>query len=365
MYLTPNIGTPFILNHMHVTRSLFRESMKTCEIVPFEEHGVVASASNIHLKNTIKAAIGEHLERISLFTNNNRFTTKNIQGINLATGDIQAIPIHRILLSFKSSVFKDYKTEDFFNDSCGLASHVDSDSSINSGFLECFERQSLIYNWLTKSAGKKIELNKIEKDYTLKKLISIAQKYTNHLHFFDISLHKSVKVIVCLGYGQFTKGTGVSAGWNYSDAIKGALLELFQYITVEQEGSEYEELSENDPYYYGNYFFKKLDTKEFVKQFSYLIDNSLPIDNFNLYQSYRKMSLQKITKEIFEDIGLDFIVCYIPPVFLNINTKIIKVLTTKGFPHMHTKTINPESIPFLKKMKSTTYPNIYQTIPFG
>jgi hypothetical protein len=56
--------------------------------------------------------------------------------------------------------------------------------------------------------------------------------------------------------------------------------------------------------------------------------------------------------------------CYVPELYKGINTKIAKILTTKGFHHMYAKKIDPTKISLLQNDNKEFY-NIGKMIPFG
>ncbi|MBE2911847.1 hypothetical protein HPJ99_14815 [Anoxybacillus flavithermus] len=67
------------------------------------------------------------------------------------------IPLKRVLLCYNAKVFDGDLEEGIdYNDSCGVASHVSSFRAVNNAFLEFFERQCFVHNWLTQSSGREI-----------------------------------------------------------------------------------------------------------------------------------------------------------------------------------------------------------------
>lgn len=71
-----------------------------------------------------------------------------------------------------------------------------------------------------------------------------------------------------------------------------------------------------------------------------------------------------IIKKISAELKLDLILCYVPELYKDINTKIAKILTTKGFHHMYAAKIDPTKTSLLQNDNKELY-NIGKMIPFG
>ncbi|MDR0267854.1 YcaO-like family protein [Paenibacillus sp.] len=359
-------GTPFVLKTMSVKQNSFLRDYFKCDITPFEENGPPASSVRFNKKGALKAAVGEYLERSSVFINNGRFKQENIIGIDMTTHAEVTIPLYRMLLHWGVPPLNKQNLEGLYSDTCGLASHITSFQSIQSAFFEFFERQSLLYGWFTNTPGKRIEISDLQKDPDLKEQIDMAFGYIDELHFIDISLSEKAKVIICIATGKEIKGVGLSAHWDYKNAILGTIKELFQYIAA--KGSRYDDnnINENevDALYYSKHFMNEVNSESLKSDFNYLISNSknIEIDIFDRVE-IKEVDFGKIIAELSNELEIDFILCFVPVITDRIRTKIVKIMTTRGFHHMFTSAILPEEIPMLKGHH--VFYNKGKVIPFG
>lgn len=357
-------GTPFVLKTVRVKQNSFLKDYFQCDLIPFEENGPPASSVNFNKRSAIKAAIGEYLERTSVYINNGRFKQKDIIGLNMATYEKVKIPLYRVLLNWGVRPLNEQNLEGLYNDTCGLASHTTSFLSIQSAFFEFFERQSLLYSWFTNLPGRRIKHSDLYKDPDLENQINMAFRHIEELNFFDISISEKVKVIICIATGKDVKGVGLSANWDYKNATLGAIKELFQYITTGEGHSNNTNENEFDPLYYSNYFMNEVNSESLKNDFHYLISNSpnIEVDISNEVKIEEK-DFGKIIADLSNELKIDFILCFVPIITNQISTKIVKILTTKGFHHMFTSAILPEKIQMLKDY--SIFYNKGKVIPFG
>ncbi|GAB3810271.1 YcaO-like family protein [Virgibacillus kimchii] len=117
---------------------------------------------------------------------------EKLLSFNLTDGKIQKTNADRIFLLDGA----------IFNDTCGVASHLSSEKVIESAFYEFFERQCLVYRWLTKTPGKKVDIYLIN-NKQIDHLYNKAFNFVDDLYIIDISLHHSVKVILTIGIGEY------------------------------------------------------------------------------------------------------------------------------------------------------------------
>ncbi|WP_150272756.1 YcaO-like family protein [Paenibacillus tepidiphilus] len=361
-------GTPFFIKSIYTKQNIFLNDYYQTDIIPFKENGPQSSSVSFIKTNTLKAAIGEQLERSSLYINNKRMLDQHISGVNMATSEKTLVPLYRILLNWSVPVLKNMNLNGLFNDTCGAACHVTSSSSINTAFLECFERQCLLYSWFTKANAIKLNTTSLIKDFTINRILEMASFHISELHLFDISLCEEVKVILSIGIGKDTKGVGLCANWSYKDAIIGSLSELFQYITINQNNDNIKHMLKGDnddslnPLLYGHHFLN-VSPSALKSDFQYLYN--CPLINVDLtIESMSPSSLSDKVNIISNKTGLDFVLCYIPPINKYFSTKTVKVLSPRGFPHMYAAKINPNEIEFLKTHRNEFH-NIGRMIPFG
>ena len=130
----------------------------------------------------IVSALGEYLER-EILTNNSPLEADYVLGVNMINGSVKKISTSDVLFGKK------------FIDSCGMASHINSQELITKAYLEFFERQSLISNYLFGIDGEKIVFNNVMK---IEKLDCYIKNYVSEIDYFNISLTESIKVVIAI-----------------------------------------------------------------------------------------------------------------------------------------------------------------------
>jgi hypothetical protein len=348
-------GEPFIGDRFTFDRSIFLNQMKQAFLSSATNYSVSGHNSNFNLKHVVKSAIGEWIERSSLFCDKyqNRHT---IPAFSLLDGEV-------IEVEKASIIFDEGKK---FNDSCGVASHLDSNRAIRSSYYEYFERQSLIFNWLTQGSGTLIDYTNINHDY-IGFLIETVKKFVDELYIIDISLHQTIKVVFVLGFGEYYKSVGLSANFDGEQAIIGALEESLQtfanswtkeYVTDYYEGND----KRHFDMYLSHYYSMK--PEEMKEQYYYLINSQEKINIIEiLNQESRDFSTESL-KQISFDLGIIPYCAYIPTMHNGFNTKIVKVFSPNGYPHMYPPvfTNNETNMNFNKK--EVVISNAYKIIPF-
>lgn len=319
---TPFIGQQAIYNHSMYIRDL-RQFALLCM---HNDYLVTGHSSNLDKNSLIKSAIGEWIERKSLYSNS--FIDDFVYSVSLVNGSVYKVEKGMIIFNENGN----------FNDSCGVASHLNSKDALINGFLEFFERQSLVYNWLTKSQGTKINLdnNEFSNDYAIQKLLSAAYKYTEHITLINISIHKDIYVVLCIAYGEYHKGVGCSAHWDKKEAVRGALEELYQTFsnkwTKNNVKCYMKESTSNKENLYLSYYVS-LDPLELKDKYEYLLNS--PFETDNQYKNNYEVNFNTIVKNISKDLGIDILCSFIPTFSPFFKTKILKVFSLQGYPHMY------------------------------
>ncbi|MCA1063899.1 YcaO-like family protein [Rossellomorea sp. AcN35-11] len=372
MYKVPFNSTPFLIKELQVFRSIFRGNHVKVNVKAANEGGIEGSSTSFSINNSIKAAFGESLERTSLYLNSGNIKSNYLLGYDFLTDRVKKVHLERILLCHHSPVFKGQELD--FNDSCGVASHTDSFKAIEAAFLEFIERQSFVYNWLTKSKGTRIDNKKTMRSHRLKHLMERSQNYIDEVHSFNISLSNEVNVILSLGIGEKHVGIGLSGGWTEEEALYGSLKEMYQFFGFQRTKYEIEltdsnsfgrllysnNIDEEDPHYYAKSFLSNFGAHKLQEEYSYLFESEY--SDLNSPKAPENMSeLTKRVKATSEELDMDTILTFIPSKIQGTPIKIVKFLTERGFPHMKTESIEPDKI-FLLKNKST--PNKGRLLPF-
>ncbi|MCY7486885.1 YcaO-like family protein [Paenibacillus alvei] len=347
-------GNPFIGDLWVVDQSIFLNNTK--QVFVQSSTNSEASGHNAHFrfKQVIKSAIGEWIERQSV-SHDPYKKTKYLTSFHLITGQKYKIE--------KNKIF--FNSEEFFTDSCGLASHVNSIDAVYSAFLEFFERQSLIYNWLTKSAGQWVRTDAIANN-EVHFLIGKLKGFIDELFVFDISLHKNIPVILVLGVGEYYKTIGLKAGFRFEDAVKGALEEAIQTFGRKWTKANVNMYAEyvvngNDGLYKSHY--NRISPKKMKEEYSYLWGGQ----SFNIKlieQTGQTKKVSEIIKTVSEDLSLSPYGVYIPTFYNGFSSKIIKVFSPTGYPHMYPEKFTEEESRLRFNKDQSQFPNQNRMIPF-
>lgn len=353
-------------------RSIFAADYCAVTIRELTESGITGHSVHSNVTQALKAAAGEHIERTSLYINTGNFTSEKTKAFNLVTGEIAEVPTSRILLNRDSRIFRDKEPASLgFSDSCGVASHLNSYAAIKAAFLEFFERQSLVYNWITKSPGFQVQPAEME-NQTIQTACKKASHFVDELYFIDISIHPDLHVILALGFGEHYMGLGIAADWDLEEAVIGSLDELFQcfgYLKNKnytdatdnlQRRERKQDNREYDPHYYSNYFHSHFTPEKLKEAYDYLIKNHKPKIDIQELPNHLVERIARISK----DLNIQILGCFIPTIKRGVKTKIIKVLSLEGYPHMNTAIIDPEEYPITHSLGTTHFPNRHRMLPF-
>ncbi|WP_433745924.1 YcaO-like family protein [Falsibacillus pallidus] len=348
MYSWAQLGSSKLISSFHVNKSMFKESAYVTTIYNKKYPGVMGASIKNNLNSSLKAACGEHIERVALYNNPKYIKKRTIQAFNIINGDINEFPVETVLLSVDSIFQSKGMPDNFYNDSCGVASHLSSKEAINNSFLEFMERQSLIYNWLTCSPGKLVCLDEC-KNKEILKLLDKQYSFVDKVFIFEISIHPLCKVILVFGFGEKYFGMGLGADFHAEEAILKALTELEMcysnslnkyYVEKKDETSALEfNMSEEemykDPHFYANYFFRKYDAKKLKHVYAYLFDN---VETVKIKEMWVDEPDQyDYMKKILYDLNLNIYGCYIPNANNFYKTKIFKVFSPDCYPHLNNK----------------------------
>ena len=172
------------------------------------------------------------------------------------------------------------------NVSTGLAAHNNIYDAILNGLYEVIERDSFVLSWYQMIPLKKILIDENIRNYINKQILTECQIY-----LFDITTDLMIPSVLALGFieNEFGKKfiCGAATRWTYSEAIRKALQEFIQAISISRIQSKimgskrYKEFSDitsfddhawfymNNPEYWGifdNWFssntFKKVSFEE-------------------------------------------------------------------------------------------------------
>lgn len=367
MYRSLN-GAPFMLQSIYFRERLFSSELKSCQVNPFLYKDAVGFAIGDNSNKVIKAAIGEHLERLAVVKH---FKKSNVSGnfpaFNVLTGQIIKVPPENILMNFDLPVFKNMdNTEFLFSDTCGLAAHTNTISAIVNAFFEFIERQSLIFTWLTKSSGEKIDkifLQELNVQTKIQNLKESLEKF----ELINISILKDVYVIMAICYNDRNFAIGLKSDTSLDKAIIGSINEMQMVLnsnTISQYSLRRDDIEVKVDNFYAKFFYN-MDVIEFKNQYQFLFETAKTLkDVKNITPGIGIKDLHYLTKKFVEQFEIDIYVTFINTPINNNNVKVVKVFSPDAYPHMNTEILEPLHYKISNKLlQNKEIPNKYKRIP--
>ncbi|GAB3806250.1 hypothetical protein GCM10028868_35310 [Virgibacillus kimchii] len=178
-------------------------------------------------------------------------------------------------------------------------------------------------------------------------------------------------VYYSLAVTEYYKAIGLSANKCIVNATIGSLEELFQSFSDDWTKQHFESKDHFDKFsknifddgldIYKDYYFK-ISPDDFYKEYEFLIKNS-PKQNINNSRSY-DTAFKNIVKVISEELSLEVFCCFIPCTLNHLKTKIVKVYSPDGYPHMLPKYFTEEETKIKFNHDTVLFPNQYRQIPF-
>jgi hypothetical protein len=297
---------------------------------------------NVNVSKSINSSIGEYFERLTMFENNKLLFLDNIElpGISLKTGI-------KIKLTNDEIIAKK-----LFLDTCGLSSHIKSNLCIDNSFNEFIERQSFIYNYLSKSPGELID----------KRLYSYFYNTPcefKEIKFYNISLISNYYVILAIVIKRDDVWLGLGSSVEFKDALLKSIKEIQQfYLSSKLNGKN----KQNKLYNKGDYAntFSKLTSYEIKEAYEYLLDSP------TLYKSNHINSVTSM-KSIINEL---YIKCGIEPYifFLQLNQynlyKVCQIVDLNWFPSLNPKWYPEEVYSFVENRMKVKLNHRCNFIPF-
>jgi len=360
--------SPFLLKNFTVRSKLFLDSYIFAEMKSIE------NAKGFGLRynkiSAIKAGIGEHIERVCSVSNFTKQFIDNaipvIDCFDLLTGEYGKVQANKIFLNFDLPMFRGIDTGNWYNDSCGLASHITSKDSIEGGLKEFIERQSLVTNWLTRSPGEKVSFELLkENNFLNKKLLSLlkySENMSDKIFSFNISLIEGIYVILTIGTKGNAFSSGIGTGNHLDKAIENSLNEYLMILesSILRQGNP--GVFKKSTVKYVEHFHS-LTVEEFMESFSYLLEGENILSEYSYCPS--KTNMESWILNLNEKYGLNIYACYLPHPLKQLKTKVIKVFSPEGFPSIDTETFDPEEFEISKYLTNKKFYNKYVSIPFA
>lgn len=328
----------FFLNH-HFNNYIEREDR---QFVKAYEVGFCKRTNNL------KKVFGEFFER-EVLINNSKYNLDYLKLNYMIMNKSKELPTDSLIFVDK------------FVDSCGMASHTLSQDLIKTAFFEFYERQSFIFNFLSKSEATEyiIDIPKLEKtDKYLK-------NYVDNIKYYDISLLDNMHVILCLGYGQ-KKCVGLGTSPDIKTAIEKSQIEALQYFANsfssnhEFSDQNYEIDDSNDMYHVS---FDNLSVEKFCSMYDYLLNN---ISKFQKISTVKKIDFvyNDFILECSTKLQMNPLIAFFETNHKIPHLKVIKILDENWFPHMNAALFRGHSYDFVSNATGKELDRKIKYIPF-
>ena len=269
----------------------------------------------------IISTLGEFFER-EILINNNQINSSYFNSISLLNGEIRKVPVDRV-------VFKRQ-----FVDSCGMASHTESNQLVKSAFMEFYERQCFILNYLSSSKGIKLNIKNLD---NLKEKERYLKNFVDGIVYYNISIDKDISVVLSIATGDKHNAVGLGTHYSIFEAIKKSQNELLQYFTTSLSKHNNSELGlpnsgiiKKDLYHS---YFDGLTSPDLKECYSYLQPSPeiLVEKNWEL----RNNDIRSIVKRLNKRYGIEPFIVTIPSKRSVPHLKISKVFDYNWIPHMY------------------------------
>lgn len=347
-------GTPFIGNNFVLDRPNFLDDGKQSFLLSPRHSNALGHNHNLEFDNVLKSSIGEWIERNSLY----RFDKKGTmsKAFSLLDGSETQIESEKIY----------FADPEHFNDSCGVASHLNSNQTIHNAFMEFYERQCLVFTWLSKSKGKLLRI-KGDEFSDINNIATKLHNYIDEMYLLDISLHPSIHTVIGVGIGEHFKAIGLSSSFNLDNAIKDTLEEMLQGFGNKWTKHHINKFEENtsDEFALDLYdeYYNSLSPIDFKNEWAFLWADTNDVDYISNSDNLRMSFTEKIT-EVCDDLGISPYCTFIPCFFNGFETKIVKVFAPDSYPHMFPRIFTEEQTTLDFNKNVSSFPNSYRQIPF-
>ena len=296
---------------------------------------------NIKMKSAILAALGEFIERDNFLSLGSLLRKNSIKGYSVIRKEVVEIDVLKI------------NERNLFTDSCGLASHTSSEKCVIHALCEFIERQSFVFNYLSKSPGKYIETDRIARAVD-------NRQYVSELKFFDISIVDGFFVVI--GYGIIDDNfyIGLGSSLKLDQALANCVKELDQFrFHYRNNTNNVEAKRAQTPLEdYSDMFFA-ISTRKKYDAYSYLGKGSNGVIEDECAASYTD-----VIKKLYEKYRIDPIVCYVNPQGYCRQSKNVKLIDLNWFPSMFPKKFSDDVYDFVESVTNATLDRECTFIPF-
>lgn len=310
-------------------------------IKSFSNTSVSGYNVNIKRKFAVLAALGEFIERDNFLSLGNLLRKNSIKGYSIIRKEVVEISVLKI------------NQRNLFIDSCGLASHTSSDKCIIHALCEFIERQSFVFNYLSKSPGKYIETDRIAKAVNY-------SRYVSEIKFFDISIVEGFFVVI--GYGIIDDNfyIGLGSSLTLDQALASCVKELdqfrFHYRSTAHNMEAKGALTSLEDY--SDMFFA-ISTRKKYDAYSYLGKGSNGVTEDEFTASYTD-----VIKKLHEKYGIAPIICYVNPQGYCSQLKNVKIIDLNWFPSMFPMKFSHDVYDFVESVTNVRLDRECTFIPF-
>lgn len=308
-------------NHLYIART-DHQSVKAYEV-------------NLKFNlNQLISTMGEFFER-EILINSNKINQQELPCFSLLDGKVKSVDTSKIVFKNK------------FVDSCGMASHFISQELVKTAFIEFFERQSFLLNYLSKSSGQKIIIERlndvgIEENFILSDIYKhheYLKQFAHDTEYYNISINSKVYVVLAISLSDTQKGIGLGTDICPYKAILKSQKEILQNFATYSSKYNYSDIgyyedvpSPNDMYFYK---FYHLEPENLKNLYSYLIKSEDVYLNDLI--SFQTIDLNKVINELSIEYGIEPFISMIPSKRDIPHLKIVKIFDFNWFPHMNAK----------------------------
>lgn len=295
---------------MNMSDSSFLNDNKTVMLSNLDNNRLQGFQTSKSKEKSIVASIGEYIERQYLIEQNKYAGDFDVQAFSL---------LNKNEVSIKSS---DVKKKYILIDSLGMATHKTSKECIKNALSEFIERQSFIFNYLSKKCGQSIDINRF--GYTN------TNDYFKNIKFYNISLIKEYYVVIGKGMIEDKFCIGLGSSNSMREAINKCMNEIKQCkIPVGKSEKKNLYIREKKLNYID--YFLAIEPTRLDNAYKYLDLGSNIIESS---EDYLDFDLEKIISSLWYNCKMNPLITVYNTRKSKINIKAIHIFDLNWFPSM-------------------------------
>lgn len=303
-------------------------------------HKFNGSNASKNKKDALLAMFGEYFERENFLIEYPIYLKQDIRAYDLYHKKIVILPDTLI------------KKKNLFNDSSGMASHLNSKSCFDNAFAEFIERQSFVFNYLSKTKGKFINKNLIS-EYVL------LDGFCNDIDFYEISLISSFHVIIALGKIDNKFYVGLGAGKNFKLALDKCVKEINQF-RIGFVNDSIKPIQSNNNMDYMDYYLM-LPAKKIERAYTYLKGGSSLKESEIIIRDFDD---DFTIRKLHEECSINPKLIFIDQKRCNINQKIMHIIDENWFSGINPNLFHEDVYCYIEEKMKTSLNRKCNFIPF-